>query len=127
MRKVFVSYARADKLFVARLCEALTAAGADVWVDLEELSPGADWLAGIDRGVEGADALAFVISPDSLASEICRHELEHAVARAKRIIPLLRREPNGQPVPDELVRRRWISVREGDDFNVAVRSLVSAL
>jgi len=47
---------------------------------------------------------AFVVSPESLASEFCLDELEHALAQGKPVVPLLRREPERRPVPDELAR-----------------------
>ena len=102
MADVFISYSRHDEPFVERLRAALADAGIDVWVDREDIGPAVEWRREIELGIEGADVFAFVISPDSLRSEPCRRELEHALATHKRIAPLLRREPDSVPVPDEL-------------------------
>ncbi len=127
MVTVFVSYSRMDRAFVEQLCSALRESGQDVWIDDKKIPPWADWRAGIERGIEGADSIAFVISPDSLASEACRHELDHALEHGKPIVPVLRRDPTSSAMPDALAHRRWIAVRDGEDFDDALRSLVAAI
>ena len=74
----------------------------DVWVDREDIGPAVEWRREIELGIEGSDIFAFVISPDALRSEPCGRELAHAVAKKKRIVPLLRHEPDGVPVPEDL-------------------------
>jgi hypothetical protein len=77
---VFVSYSRRDKAFVEGiLLPALTGRGKDVWIDLEDIPPAADWREQVLGGVAAANALIFVLSPDSLASRVCGEELERAV------------------------------------------------
>jgi TIR domain-containing protein len=125
MPDVFISYARGDEAFVSRLRRALIEAGKDVWLDFEEISPTAGWLEEVEHAIDSAPALAFVISPDSLASDHCAQELERAIALGKRIVPVLRRDPNRTPVPDSLAQEDWISMREGDDFDAGFRSLIS--
>jgi len=44
------------------------------------------------NSIEQADSFVFVISPDSVRSQVCRNEIDHAIANNKRFIPLLRRE-----------------------------------
>jgi TIR domain len=123
---LFISYSRRDRAFAELLSSALAEAGQKAWLDAEQLPPWVDWREGVRRGIERAGAFAFVISPDSLASEMCMHELEHALAHDKRIIALLRREPNCSAVPDALTRSQWVWVREGDDLDAAYRTLLSA-
>ncbi len=122
---VVISYARADEAFVTRLRRELIGNGKEVWLDSEEISPTAGWREEIERAIDSAPTLTFVISPDSLASEHCAYELERAVALGKRIVPVLRRDARSTPIPDSLARGNWISMREGDDFNAALRSLIS--
>src|SRR3954451_11758911 len=99
MADVFISYSRRDEAFVQRLRESLAERGKDVWVDREDIGPAVEWRREIELGIEGSDIFAFVISPDALGSEACGRELAHAVAKKKRIVPLLRHEPDGLPVP----------------------------
>lgn len=123
---VFISYSRKDGEFVGRLYAALAEAGHEAWLDAEQLPPCVDWRERVRCGIERAGVFAFVMSPDSLASEMCMHELEHALAHRKRVVALVRREPECSVVPEALIRSRWVSVREGDDLDAACRLLVSA-
>jgi hypothetical protein len=127
MGGVFISYSRADNTFVARLYEALVEAEQDVWLDAMKIPPQGDWRSELKRGIEGAGAFAFVLSPDSLASEVCTFELQHAVAHRKRIVPLLRRDPEAGGIPDELARRRWVLVRVCDDFHAGLSRFISEI
>src|SRR5215468_2642558 len=92
MADVFISYSRKDKPFVEKLHTALVQQGRDAWVDWEDIPLSAAWLQEIYSAIEAADTFLFVISPDSVASEVCREEVEHAVQFNKRLIPVVRRE-----------------------------------
>src|SRR4051812_38418211 len=125
---VFVSYSRRDKDFVAdTLLPALVARGKDVWIDLEDIPPAADWRQQVLVGVAAANAVLFVISPDSLSSAVCAEELARAVELHKRLIPVVRREPGAAEVPAELSRPNWIWLREQDDQARAVATVLEAL
>ena len=52
------------------------------------------------EAIQGADALVFVVSPDSVVSPECQNELAHAVANHKRLIPVLCRKTETQEAPD---------------------------
>jgi TIR domain len=86
---VFVSYSRRHKRFVeGTLVPALAAHGKEVWIDLEDSPPAADWRAQVLAGVAAANAVVLVISPDSLASPVCGEELARAVElNNKRLSP----------------------------------------
>ena len=119
MSDVFISYSRKDRAFVDRLHQALEKRNLTVWVDLEGILPSAEWMVTIRGAIDEAEAVLFVISPDSIASEICGDELAHAVARNKRLIPVLRREP-GAPVNEALARLNYVFARDTDDFEVSM-------
>jgi hypothetical protein len=127
MTSTFVSYSRVDSPFVEKLHAALLKIGHPIWLDAKEIGPLVDWLVRIERAIEEATSFVFVISPNSLASEICMHELRHALAHRKRIIALVRHGPSGRPVPDELAGTQWIAAGEDDDFDAVLRGLVTAL
>lgn len=125
---VFISYSRTDQPFVERrLCAALASCGKELWVDLETIPPAADWRDRIGDGIQASKALLFVLSPDSVESPTCRDELDQAVALHKLIVPVVRREVNGLAVPSELKRRNWIRLRDGDDFEAGIASVLGAL
>jgi WD40 repeat protein len=124
---VFISYSRRDAEFVHRLDAALSDCGKEVWVDWEDIPPTAEWLERVFEGIERSDNFLFVITPQSLTSEICARELAHAVALQKRLVPVLVRDPGGTPVPAPLASREWMFFRPSDDFAAAVETLVKAL
>jgi WD40 repeat protein len=127
MNDLFISYAREDLEFVRGLKEALEREGAEVWVDLEGIAAGEDFGAQIRAAIESAHALAFVISPSSAASVHCRQELELALARNKRILPILREDPGPVPLPAPAALRQWVFFRPADDFTASLQDLVTAL
>ncbi len=127
MADAFVSYSRRDQEFVSRLFAALEDRDRDVWVDWDDIPPTADWLAQIRTGIEEANALIFVISPDSVASEVCVTELGVAEELNKRIVPLLLRAADGAPVPEAVARHNWIFFDDPERFETGVETLIEAL
>jgi hypothetical protein len=124
---VFISYSRKDKEFVRALHQALSQHKQHIWVDWEDIPPTADWLNEIYTAIEGADTFVFVISPDSVTSEVCQKEVEHAVRHQKRLAPIVRREVDPRSMHPALASHNWLFMRETDDFNSALRMLVEAI
>ncbi len=122
---VFISYAREDEGIVTRLGSALRANGRDVWVDTEDIRGTEEWARAIDAGIDSSDAIAFVLGPAFLASVQCRRELEYAVQKGKRLVPLLAHQVDPADVPSELGRLNWITI--GDVDPAAVGALEQAL
>lgn len=127
MADVFLSYSRKDKEFVRRLYDALAERGRDIWVDWEDIPPTEEWKKEIQYAIAVADTFLFVISPDSIASEICKHEVALAAKKNRRFVPIVRREVRGDEVPEVMAKLNWIFFRQADDFDSAVQSLIKAL
>jgi WD40 repeat protein len=127
MTDVFISYSRHDKEFVLRLHDALQQHGRNAWVDWEGIPPSAEWMQEINSAIEAADTFVFVISPDSVASQVCNTEVAHANRNNKRLVPVVRRDPSTAAVPKSLSDLNWIFARDSDDFDVAIKSLMSAI
>ena len=86
----FISYGRVDsKAFADKLNNWLISQGLDVWFDFEDIPLGVDYQKQIDIGIDQADNFLFIISPHSVNSAYCHLEIERALQRQKRIIPLL--------------------------------------
>ncbi len=86
----FISYGRAEsKEFAEKLHKRLTEQGFQVWFDQRDIPYSVDYQRQIDDGIEKADNFLFIIAPHSVKSPYCRKEIELAVKRHKRIIPLL--------------------------------------
>ncbi len=110
-----------------RLHDALVAREYQVWVDWEDIPPSAEWFEEIRAGVRDADGFVFVISPDSVASEVCTRELEHAFDQNKRVVPVVCRDPGGVNVPERAAALNWVFLRDSDDFDAGFQALVTAL
>ncbi|RZM75465.1 toll/interleukin-1 receptor domain-containing protein [Leptolyngbya iicbica] len=154
-QNAFISYGRADsKAFAARLHQRLVAAGLTVWFDFEDIPLGVDYQKQIDDGIEKADNFLFLISPHSVNSPYCGLEVELALKRGKRIIPLLHveqiswetwqeRNPEGTDAQwaeyqaagkhssfpnmhPAIGKINWVYFREGiDDFDAALQGLLA--
>lgn len=127
MADVFVSYAREDLPFVRRLTAALQARDRDVWGDLDDIIPSARWREEIRTAITEADAVVFVITPDSVASEVCRTELDYATEASKRLVPVIARETPAGSVPPALAELNWLPFLDGTDFKAGVDRLVEVL
>jgi WD40 repeat protein len=127
MADVFISYSRKDADFVRRLHDGLTAQKRDVWVDWNDIPVTAEWWREVQAGIDSADSVLFVMSPDSLASKVCGEELAYAVQQHKRLVPIVYRDVGSQSVPDALGRHNWLFMRDSDDFAARFGTLVHAL
>ena len=124
---IFISYSRSDGAFVRTLHEALVVRDRQTWVDWEGIPPTADWMSEIRAAIDAAEAVVFVLSPESVASPVCAQEVEHAVAQHKRLIPILRRAVDAAQVPPALARLNWVYVRDEDDVDEAIQTLLTAV
>ena len=79
-----------------------------VWTNKTDIQTGTDFQAAINRGIEEADNLVFLMSPSSLASEYCQQELTYALSLNKRIIPLLIQPLDLDQIPQELRNIQFI-------------------
>ncbi|MCJ7433302.1 MAG: TIR domain-containing protein [Anaerolineales bacterium] len=121
MSHIFISYSRKDFDFAQKIVTALAANNLDTWIDWKSIPKGEDWEQEIYRGIEEADAFLFLISPDSVASEMCNKEIAHAVKNGKRILPIVIRDADLKSIHPEISKRNWIFCRdEQDDFNKAI-------
>ena len=131
MTDVFISYSRKDTEFVRRLHAALAEQKRDIWVDWEDIPATADWWAEVQAGIEAANSFVFVISPDSVMSDICRNEVEHAVSNNKRMVPIMFRDisdPALKPVTHAAINsHNWIFFRDEAAFDQSFQLLLKAL
>ena len=127
MAKLFVSYSRRDSVAARKLIEAFRSIEQDVWVDWESIPPAVDWLEQIFRGIEEADAFLFLISPDSIASEVCKVEINKAAENNKRIIPIVLRDVPPKDAPENIRKLNWTFMRETDNFDEGLAKVKTAI
>ena len=128
MSHIFISYSRNDITFAGKIVQALAENDLDTWIDWKSIPKGEDWEQEIYRGIEEADAFLFLISPDSVASEMCNKEIAHAVKNGKRILPIVIRDFDYKNISPYISNLNWIFCRERqDDFNNAIEESRKAL
>jgi len=124
-RGVFLSYCRRNTEFVHTLADELKKRGVELWVDWKDIPPGSRWRDEIQKGIDDAENVVFVLSPDWINSSECAIELQLAVEKHKRLVPVLHQMCDN--VPPELASLNWIYMRPTDNFTVGVDKLMEAL
>ena len=128
--KLFVSYSRKDRVFAEQLAPALEARRQHVWIDLQDIRPSEEWLAAIHAAIEGADAVVFVVSSDSLdPASVCIQEIDYAALHNKRLIPVICRpvDTRSTSIPDAVGKLNWISFLDPNGFDHALEELLAAI
>ena len=88
-KTLFISYSSEDRYTVWPLVDNLEhRLHTRCWIDKEKIKVGEDFVNAIYEGIDNADAVLFMLSDNSIASEWTRKEIDHASETGKRIIPL---------------------------------------
>jgi TolB-like protein/tetratricopeptide (TPR) repeat protein len=138
---VFLSYASQDADAARRICEALRAAGVEVWFDQSELRGGDSWDAKIRKQIKECALFVPVISATTEARHegYFRREWKLAVERthdmaASRafLLPVVidATPETGAEVPEEFLRVQWTRMRHeapAPDFVAQVKRLLDPL
>ncbi len=85
---VFISYSQPDRACAFELVAQLEAGGVGCWIAPRDIAPGGDWAAAIIEAISSARIMILVFSASSNASPQVRREVERAVHRQVRILPL---------------------------------------
>lgn len=127
MSDVFVSYSRSDIAFARLLHEALQEHNFDTWIDWQDIPPSVDWLEEVYQAIEEADTFLFIISKNSLDSEICSLEIAHAAKNNKRMIPVVIDNIKADQVPKPLRDLNWVFFKDEEEFSNAFQTLMEAI
>jgi WD40 repeat protein len=127
MAKIFVSYSRKDSKTARKLINAIKEMGHDPWVDWEDIPPAVDWLEQIFRGIEGSDAFIFLVSPNSIISEVCGVEVGRAAQNNKRIIPVLIEDVDYKKANPIIGKLNWTNLRKTDNYADGIAKIKDAI
>jgi len=130
MNEIFISYSRRDIEFVRRFIKGLNDAGYGsdkIWVDWEDIPPSSQWEDEIRKGIETANSIIFILSPEWAKSNECAKELKVAVEYNKRLFPIVWQNVDPNTIQKELASLNWIFFRETDNFDEAMQKLLAAL
>jgi hypothetical protein len=97
-KRIFLSYGHDEYAALAqRVKTDLEARGHQVWFDIEQLTPGRDWEAYIERGLDwvseksGVGRVVLVMTPHSVRRPdgFCLNEISRAIMRKLPIVPVM--------------------------------------
>lgn len=89
--KIFISYSRVDEAFARQLAGSLSQMGADVWIDVEDIPAGLKWSSAIQQGLDVADAMLVILSPESMQSVNVEDEWQYFLDQKRPVFPILYR------------------------------------
>lgn len=88
--KIFFSYSRTDgEEHAFRLANDLRAAGANVWIDQQDIEPGKLWDLEVEKALNGSSVVLFVATEKSVASNNVLDEVYYAMEENKGVIPVI--------------------------------------
>ena len=129
--RLFLSHAGEDAAAVKDLAARLRQAGVGVWLDVDELRPGDDWMQALEDALAGSDAFAVYIGRSGIGRWIGR-EVRVALDRnAKdprfRFIPILGPGADPETLPRFVAQHHWLDLRQGEPQPEEVRKLVASI
>lgn len=127
--RIFVSYSHKDDAFTQKLVSDLSAAGAEVWVDVEGITHG-NFMQGIDKALARCEWMVLVLTPNAIESEYVCEEVYTGLNLVKKhhmhdVIPILATSCAPGTIPPQWdVRHRYDATQ---DYNAGLTGLLKAL
>lgn len=113
------------------ICEAIEKSDVRCWIAPRNIPPGSVWAKAIVKAIRGCEVMVVLLSEGSAASEYVHSEVQEALDRRKRIVPIFL---DDAPLPDELPlplkKRQGLKISSGavhahlDQIVAAVRKQV---
>jgi streptogramin lyase len=125
VRKVFVSYARANRPHVEQLVEHLGVLDCQTWFD-SSLRGGQDWWEQILDRITDCDVFIAIISREALNSVACQREFDWAEALGKPVLPVALQPPS-QALPLRFSRRQIVDYSDQANRDRAALVLAGGL
>ena len=108
----FISYSREDTVKQRRVVKELRERGINLWVDIENLTPGTPtWEREIEKAIRGSTGIIVLLSPESNNSEWVRRELSFGEQHRKRIFPALIEGNEDASTPLRLANHQRVDLR----------------
>jgi len=114
MTEVFLAYAEDNRSTAEQIRNSLRRAGFTVWTNRTDIQVGAEFQQVIDRGIEEANNVVYLLSSAAIASPYCQQELEYALALNKRIIPVLVEAIAPEQIPPDIRGLQYIDLTDNE-------------
>ena len=112
MTQVMLSYANEDRATMEKIRASLRREGITVWTNTTDIQTGEEFWNSIQEGIEKADNLVYLLSPNAVKSINAQRELDIAVSLNKRIIPLLVQKTDNLELPSALQGLQYIDLTD---------------
>ena len=110
MTTVFLSYSHQDRVAAREFSQALRNAGLDVWLDEEQAVAGESIASAISEAISRSDVVVALLSTRSQESNWLSSEVAAAIAKSKKVIPVLL--DRDVQVPLVLRDRLWLDLSD---------------
>ena len=118
-RRIFISYATADRKEALAVCKAIERRGIKCWISTRDVAPGENYQEEIVRAIRGARAMVLVFSDAANNSDEIKKEL--SLASRHRVAVLALRIEDVEPSDAfayELSTRQWIDAFQSWDKSI---------
>lgn len=110
--QVFLCHSDQDLEAAEQIRRSLLRQGMTVWNYRTDIQTSQDYNSAIAQGIEEADNVVFLLSPQSAQSPYCQQELAQALALNKRVIPVLAAAVEPEQVPEGLKNLQHIDLTD---------------
>lgn len=124
--RAFISYSRVDVARADELVAALRQQGLECLMD-KGLPGGEKWKAELETLIASADAVVFLVSPDSMQSPWCRWELALVARFSKRLVPVVVDPVPVETLPQEIGEIQLLALDEGPIAEASAATLADAV
>ena len=122
MKTVFLSYARNDAHFAEEIERAFRPGGFRAWRFQSDMVGGKPWNPQLPFNIEACDIFLLATTDNSLDSETCEKEWQHAALKQKPMVTVVFERGVFPPAP--LDDHQWVTF---DDTAVSGAGLINAL
>ena len=112
MTQVFLCHSDQDQAPAEQLRRSLLRQGITVWNYRTDIQTSQDYNSAITGGIEEADNILFLLSPQSAQSPYCQRELQQALDLHKRVIPVLAAPTQPELVPESLRTLQYVDLTD---------------
>ena len=133
MKKVFLSYAKADEKLAKKVGEGLKQAGLKVLDYRQEILPGDLWADKAAQALRESSAMVVILTPDAVRSEQVRWEINYALSNLTfkdSLIPVLVGAPDRIPkneMPWILWSLQMVRMPERGDQEEGIKQIAQTL
>jgi hypothetical protein len=124
---VFISYSRKDIVFAQRVVAELEARGVAPKIDTRDLPKLEDWRRELLGFIREADAVVFIVSPNSILSPVCAWEVEQVANLNKRLAPIVVERVADDRIPEAISKVNYLFFDSPNEFEAQADALAQAL